>query len=100
MEKQIYGNITNTARTQFQFDKIYSNRVEMDDACLNDGIYAGRYVLVEYDENPARGATELIKKGANLFYYKDFENVQAIPFFKWLYSKKIGKMIMAALTDP
>ena len=79
MEKQIYGNITNTARTQFQFDKIYSNRVEMDDACLNDGIYAGRYVLIEYDENPARGATELIKKGANLFYYKDFENVQAIP---------------------
>lgn len=79
MEKQIYGNITNTARTQFQFDKIYSNRAAMDDACLNDGIYAGRYVLVEYDENPARGATELIKKGANLFYYKDFENVQAIP---------------------
>ena len=25
-----YGNITNTARTQFQFDKIYSNRYEMD----------------------------------------------------------------------
>lgn len=79
MEKQIYGNITNTARTQFQFDKIYPNRAAMDDACLNDGIYAGRYVLVEYDENPSRGATELIKKGANLFYYKDFENVQAIP---------------------
>jgi len=29
-----------------------------------------------------------------------FENIQAVPFFKWLYSKKIGKMIMASLTDP
>lgn len=29
-----------------------------------------------------------------------FENINAIPFFKWLYSKRIGKMIMASLTDP
>lgn len=44
-----YGNITNTARTQFQFDKIYSNRYEMDSNKSIDGIYAGRYVLIEYD---------------------------------------------------
>jgi hypothetical protein len=44
-----YGNITNTARTQFQFDKIYSNRYEMDNNKAIDGIYAGRYVLIEYD---------------------------------------------------
>lgn len=44
-----YGNITNTARTQFQFDKIYPNRYTMDSECLNDGIYAGRFVLIEYD---------------------------------------------------
>lgn len=28
------------------------------------------------------------------------ENLTAIPFFKWLYSKPIGKMIMCSLTDP
>ena len=45
-----YGNITNTSRTQFQFDRIYSNRVEMDTNKFQDGIYAGRYVLIEYDQ--------------------------------------------------
>lgn len=45
-----YGNITNTARTQFQFDKIYPNRTEMDVALnTGDGIQIGRYVLVNYN---------------------------------------------------
>ena len=46
-----YGNITNTSKTQFQFDKIYSNRYTMEISKATDGIYAGRYVLVEYDSN-------------------------------------------------
>ena len=46
-----YGNITNTSKTQFQFDRIYSNRWEMDAQRSYDGIYAGRYVLVEYDQS-------------------------------------------------
>lgn len=46
-----YGNITNTSRTQFQFDKIYPSRAEMDAGTYTDGIYAGRYVLVEYDSD-------------------------------------------------
>ncbi len=45
-----YGNITNTSRTQFQFDKIYPNRYEMDRSATRDGVYLGRYVLVEYDD--------------------------------------------------
>lgn len=44
-----YGNITNTSKTQFQFDKIYANRYDMERSKSTDGIYAGRYVLVEYD---------------------------------------------------
>lgn len=44
-----YGNITNTSRTQFQFDKRYANRRDMDAAASTDGIYIGRYVLIEYD---------------------------------------------------
>ena len=46
-----YGNITNVARTQFQFDKVYSSRYEMEKNALQDGIYAGRHVLVEYDKD-------------------------------------------------
>ena len=48
-----YGKITNTSKTQFTFDKIYSNRVEMDTAISgdnNDGVAVGRYVLVDYDQ--------------------------------------------------
>ena len=45
-----YGNTTNTSKTQFQFDKIYSNRRTMDISAANDGIYMGRYVLVDYGE--------------------------------------------------
>ena len=49
-----YGNITNVNKTTFTFDKIYRNRKEMDDAIkgdLSDGVFIGRYVLIEYDEN-------------------------------------------------
>lgn len=46
-----YGNITNTSKTQFQFDKIYPNRYEMEKQKSTDGIYAGRYVLIEYDSD-------------------------------------------------
>lgn len=44
-----YGNITNAATTQFQFDKIYANRYSMEQNIVQDAIYAGRFVLVEYD---------------------------------------------------
>lgn len=44
-----YGNITNNAKTQFQFDKIYPNRYQLDKLAKSDDIYIGRYVLIEYD---------------------------------------------------
>lgn len=43
-----YGNISNTSKTTFTFDRIYSNRLQMDNSCTSDGIFLGRYVLVEY----------------------------------------------------
>ena len=79
MEKQIYGNITNTARTQFQFDRIYPNKREMNECKDSDGIYHGRYVLIEYGEDPARNATRLIERNGKFFYY-DFPTVQVIPY--------------------
>ena len=51
-----YGNITNTSKTQFQFDRIYSNRAAMENKMYVDNVYAGRYVLVEYDSAPELGA--------------------------------------------
>lgn len=44
-----YGNVSNITRSTFQFDQIYPNRLTMDAQTNEDGIYIGRYVLVEYD---------------------------------------------------
>lgn len=60
-----YGNITNTSQTTFQFDRIYSNRLEMEVNCLNDGIFVGRYVLVEYDDE---ASFPVVYKINNKFY--------------------------------
>lgn len=47
-----YGNTTDTSKTHFQFDKIFSSRTEMEQACANgqDGVYTGRFVLIEYGQ--------------------------------------------------
>lgn len=65
-----YGNITDTSHIHFQFDKIFPNRLAMDEALQygTDGIFAGRFVLVKY--NP---------EGEYPFYkffqgYKNFED--------------------------
>lgn len=56
-----YGNITSTNKTQFTFDKIYPNRKTMDKAleiyategdtsAPGDGVFIGRFVLVDYED--------------------------------------------------
>lgn len=45
-----YGNISNVNKTNMTFDKVYSNRKVMDESCALDGVYTGRYVLVEYEQ--------------------------------------------------
>lgn len=44
-----YSNLPNTSRSQFQFDKIYPNRMTMELHAKDDEVFVGRYVLVEYD---------------------------------------------------
>lgn len=44
-----YGNVTNTIKTNLSFDRKYSNRFQMEASCSSDSVYAGRYVLIEYD---------------------------------------------------
>jgi hypothetical protein len=53
-----YGNVTQANRTTFTFDKIYLNRKTMINMAENDGVFIGRYVLVEYDQD------------ANTFYHR------------------------------
>ena len=75
-----YGNITNTSKTQFQFDRIYPNRATMENKKNIDNIYAGRFVLIEYDKNTeVEGFNRAWKKseGGKLVFYSSntFENV-------------------------
>lgn len=64
-----YGNITNTARTQFQFDLVYPNRYEMERNTFTDGVYAGRYVLVEYDKSMKLDSFIRVQFEGNVAYY-------------------------------
>lgn len=50
-----YGNISNTSKTTFSFDIVYPSRGAMDAAAQDDGVFLGRYVLIEYKENPIDG---------------------------------------------
>lgn len=69
-----YGNITNTSKTQFQFDKIYPNRYEMERQKSTDGIYAGRYVLIEYDSTYQQDDSYRVWIFGNRLYSVNEEN--------------------------
>lgn len=49
-----YGNISNTSKTNFSFDLIYNSRVQMEDAMETDGVFLGRYILIQYDTPPVQ----------------------------------------------
>lgn len=49
-----YGNIANTSKTTFSFDLIYSSRWQMDQVVETDGVFLGRYVLIQYDTPPIK----------------------------------------------
>lgn len=46
----LYGNVKKVGSSSFQFDRIYTTRKAMDEAASTDGVYAGRYILVEYGQ--------------------------------------------------
>ena len=46
-----YGNISNAGKTQMSFDRVYPNRKIMEENAPTDGVFVGRFVLVEYDDN-------------------------------------------------
>ena len=65
-----YGHISNIQRTSMTFDKIYPNRTTMDSMVDKDGIYAGRYVLVEYDNTLESDQLPAIIQFDGLLYNK------------------------------
>lgn len=75
-----YGNITNSTRSAFIFDRIYHTRYEMDQAAETDGIYNTRYVLVDYGNPPACGY-----KLDNNFYSDPSHHTQITPVNGTLY---------------
>lgn len=45
-----YGKVEHTDKLNFVIDKIYPNRKTMDEEVNNDGVFIGRYVLIEYEQ--------------------------------------------------
>ena len=82
-----YGNITNTSNTTFSFDRIYPNRLAMDANANNDGVFIGRYVLVEYQEEAAYPvayhATETSEDSGQYYFYSS-TNQEEISKIKYL----------------
>ena len=91
-----YGNITNTSRTQFQFDKTYPNRATMDNYVNVDGVFIGRYVLVEYDTQfGADWCTIAFQKTVNgvLHFYSDQAATPATELFYGEGNLKVDRYI-------
>lgn len=82
-----YGNITNTSNTTFSFDRIYPNRLVMDANANNDGIFIGRYVLVEYQEKaayPVAYHATLVGGSSTQYYFYSSTNGEEISKIKYL----------------
>ena len=71
-----YGNITNVNKSTFQFDKTYSNARDALEKAKTDGVFVGRYILIDYDAelnmssvfDAIQGNEELLEKwGASNF---------------------------------
>ena len=60
-----YGNISNTTKVQFSFDRIFSSRSAMDDAVNagTDSVFAGKFVLVSYDKEVHKFSVYYLKTG-------------------------------------
>lgn len=73
----IYGNIKKVESSAFQFDRVYSSRVEMEQKALIDGVYAGRYVLIDYG---ARFGVDYAKADSDesINYMLNHDNIEYI----------------------
>lgn len=99
-----YGNITNTSKTTFSFDLIYDTRTKMDENANTDGVFLGRYVLVDYDEEPIKAyynpdkdrfyntanfsLSSMITPREGVIYQDIHNAMSPVSFYKWDESNK------------
>ena len=83
--------------------QLYGNTLSAKGLNVVDPVYANMF---HYNKSQFRGNVDHPRVNRTYVFFTrpelnfSFENINAIPFFKWLYNKRIGKMVMAALTDP
>jgi hypothetical protein len=71
-----YGNINNTVKVQFSFDRVFSSRSAMVEAVNNgtDSVFAGRFVLVSYDKEVYNFPIYFLNNGSIYSNLTDAEN--------------------------
>lgn len=105
--KTYKNNVENYTKNDFEFlnelNKMFGNAMSAKGLNVLDPLFANFF---HYNKMGMRGNVDYPRVTRTYVFFTrpelnfSYENINAVPFFKWLYSKKIGKMIMAALTDP
>jgi hypothetical protein len=100
-------NTKNYTESDFKFlrymNALYGNALSAKGLNLLDPLHANFF---HYNKLSMRGNVDLPRTTRTYVFFTrpelnfSFETINSVPFFKWLYSKRIGKMIFAALTDP
>ncbi len=86
-----------------QLNQMFGNAMSAKGLNTLDPLYANFFY---YNKMSMRGNVDLPRVTRTYVFFTrpelnfSFENINSVPFFKWLYSKRIGKMIFSALTDP
>lgn len=84
-------------------NQLFGNAMSAKGLNVLDPLYANFF---HYNKMSMRGNLDAPKMTRTYVFFTrpelnfSYENINAVPFFKWLYSKRIGKMVMASLTDP
>ena len=105
-----YGSISNAGKTSLTFDKVYPNRKLMEESCQNDGVFVGRCVLVEYDDNTFAYNSGYIdirpNEGSNILYVLYADTTKQDPFILKAQTQEdeghvlqMGSLVRAKLID-
>lgn len=82
---------------------LYGNTLSAKGINLLDPIYTNMFYYNKMRSRPLTDTPYVTRTYA--FFTRpelnfSFENINSVPFLKWLYDKPIGKMVMSMLTDP
>ena len=66
-----YGKVEHTDKLNFVIDRIYPNRKKMESSVNEDGIFIGRYVLVDYEQEATNPYIRLYKDADSMDFYFD-----------------------------